>query len=92
MNISLYKSDKPKKKYYVVIDKQDGKRTKKIYFGDSSYEDYTQHHDKQRREQYRSRHSGDNIHDYNSAGFWSWHVLWGDSTNILTNFKKVKLN
>lgn len=45
----LYISDKPNKKYYVLND------NKKIYFGQTGYEDYTKHKDEKRRQLYLKR-------------------------------------
>jgi hypothetical protein len=53
-----------------------------INFGDDRYEDYTQHHDKQRREDYWRRHSGDGLRDPSKPGFWAARVLWGEFTDI----------
>jgi 8-oxo-dGTP pyrophosphatase MutT (NUDIX family)/GNAT superfamily N-acetyltransferase len=68
------------KKWQVTIPGEGG-RTKTVKFGARGYEDYTQHKDKDRRENYRSRHRNDNIDDPRSPGFWSWWVLWGDTTD-----------
>lgn len=54
-------------------------------FGDSRYEDYTQHEDKKRRELYRVRHKNDNLEDPLSAGSLSWWILWGDTISITRN-------
>lgn len=89
----LYKIKKappgsPKKWQIQVRSKSGGVKT--VSFGARGYEDYTQHKDKDRRENYRSRHRNDNIKDPTSAGFWSWHVLWGDSTSISKNLSATK--
>ena len=57
---NLYKSDKPDKKYKIVITNPSNEtaRKKTIYFGSSSYEDYTMHKDKERKRRYIKRHSG----------------------------------
>lgn len=68
------------KKWQVTIPGKGG-RTKTVKFGARGYEDYTQHKDKSRRKNYRSRHQNDNLDDPRSAGFWSWYVLWGDTTD-----------
>lgn len=71
------KSERKNKKYYVIYD------NKIIHFGHSGYDDYTTHHDKERRYNYRKRASG--IKDKNgnlvyknkySPGFWSYNILW----------------
>ena len=46
----LYKSDNPKKKYYILDE-----NNKKIYFGAMGYEDFTKHKDEERRKDYLSR-------------------------------------
>jgi hypothetical protein len=78
--VEIRKSTIPKKKYMAIIKSSDRKKT--IYFGASGMSDYTIHHDIDRRERYRNRHKNDNINDIYSPGFWSWHLLWGDSTDI----------
>lgn len=89
----LYKLKKAppgsKKKWQVKVETPSG-GVKTVQFGARGYEDYTQHKDKARRENYRSRHRGDKINDPTKAGFWSWHVLWGDSTDIQRNMTSVK--
>ena len=55
-------------------------------FGAAGMEDYTQHHDKERRERYRSRHRRDlETGDSKRAGYLSWYLLWGDSTSLARN-------
>ena len=51
MEIVITKSKKPDKQYDARID---GSKT--ISFGDSSYQDYTKHKDKDRKEAYIARH------------------------------------
>jgi len=54
-------------------------------------EDYTQHKDKQRRSKYLTRHKKDlDRGDYKSAGYLSYYILWGASSNRNTNIKKYK--
>ena len=85
----LYSSTNPLKKYDIYVINPKTERIKKVSFGGAGYEDYSIHKDKERRERYRMRHSKDKIEDYTSAGFWSWHILWGDSTNIYKNMKNT---
>jgi hypothetical protein len=82
-------SENPKKKYKAVFTKPDGK-TKTIHFGAKGYEDYTQHNDKQRRTLYRQRHEKDLKGDPMRAGYLSYYILWGNSTNIQTNIRAFK--
>lgn len=84
---TLYRSTNPKKKFDIYV--RDGRMLKKVSFGDSRYQDYTTHKDVKRRESYRARHSGDNINDPLSPGFWSWNLLWGDTTDLQTNLKNT---
>ena len=86
--LQIFKSDNPKKKYKAVFN-QDGK-TKTIHFGSSPHQDYTQHHDKNRRVLYRQRHEKDLKGDFMRAGYLSYYILWGDSTNLQTNIKSFK--
>jgi hypothetical protein len=77
----LYKSTNPNKKYDIYVPMESG-RLKKVSFGGAGYEDYTMHKDKERRERYRIRHRKDKITDPTKPGFWSWWVLWGESSNL----------
>ena len=83
------------KKWQIKVETPSG-GVKTVQFGARGYQDYTQHKDKSRRDNYRSRHRKDKIKDPTKAGFWSWHVLWGDSTDIKKNLasakKKFRLN
>jgi hypothetical protein len=83
--ISVVKSDKPDKKYVATFE-TDG-RTKKTHFGATGYIDYvTPPHDKERRDAYRSRHKKDlSTRDPTRAGYLSYNLLWGNSTNFRDN-------
>jgi len=70
-------SNNMNKKYVVTY------KNNKIHFGDTRYEDYLIHKDKNRRNRYRKRTSkikdkdGNLTYkDPNSANFWSYHLLW----------------
>ena len=55
-------------------------------FGAAGMSDYTQHHDKERRERYRARHLRDlQTGDPTRAGYLSWFLLWGESTSLARN-------
>lgn len=86
---TLYESTNPDKKYDIYVLNPKTNRYKKVSFGAAGYEDYTTHKDKSRRERYRQRHQYDNLDDPLSPGFWSWYLLWGDSTNIDKNLQKT---
>jgi len=75
-------SNKSNKKFGVLVVTPSGGQ-KTVYFGDSRYEDYTQHHDEQRRKSYLQRSAG--IRDKNgnltkddpiSDNYWSRRYLW----------------
>lgn len=60
-------------------------------FGYLPMDDYTQHHDKTRRERYRQRHRKDlDTHDPKRAGYLSWYLLWGESTSLAKNLASYK--
>jgi hypothetical protein len=68
-------------------------RNRVVHFGDASAQDYTQHHDKSRREDYLRRHKA--REDWSKSGiatpgFWSAHLLWGPHTSIAKNLKAVR--
>jgi hypothetical protein len=74
----------PKKLKAVFI--LDNGRTKTIHFGDRRYGDYTQHHDKARRERYLQRHKArEDWTQPDTAGTLSAYILWGKSTNLIKN-------
>ena len=89
IKLVITKSENPKKKYKAVFTKPDGK-TKTIHFGSSPHQDYTQHHNKDRRTLYRQRHEKDLKGDQMRAGYLSFYILWGNSTNIQTNIRSFK--
>lgn len=66
----------------------DGKTTQ---FGHADYQDYTQHHDANRRRLYRIRHKKDlETGNYKSPGHLSYYILWGNSTDLNTNIRNYK--
>jgi hypothetical protein len=82
-----YKSDKPDKKYYIITDS-----LRKVYFGDSNYEDYTMHKDPKRKEAYIRRHM--NNEDWSksgidTAGWWSRWYLW-NLTSTKASYEDIK--
>ena len=80
------------KKLKAIFYDAEGKKIKTTQFGDSRYEDYTQHKDKKRRDKYRSRHKKDlSKGNYMNAGFLSYYILWGESEALnknISNYKK----
>ena len=96
MKLVLLERSKRKHKKWMAILQDTSNETQIVHFGDSRYEDYTQHKDETRRESYRARASkirnkkGDlTIQDPLSANAWSYHVLWGDSTILYRNLKQM---
>lgn len=82
----LVSSPLPHKKWRAEF--KDGTHTD---FGDPEYDDYTQHHDTDRRERYRTRHKKDlQTENPKKAGFLSYYILWGDSTSIAKNLASYK--
>jgi len=67
------------------------KTIKTVQFGDSRYEDYLTHKNKERREAYRKRHQKDlEKGNYMSAGYLSYYLLWGQSAALKTNISNYK--
>lgn len=71
----------PKKK--LVVKVKDGNREEVVHFGHTDYDDYTQHKDDERREDYLSRSAGIRDDEGNltrndkfSANYWSRKILW----------------
>ena len=79
------------KAIFYASDSSGDKKIKTTQFGDSRYEDYTQHKDKKRRDKYRLRHKKDlSKGNYMNAGFLSYYILWGESAALKTNINKYK--
>ena len=67
-----------KKKIDARIDNR-----KTVSFGAKGYEHFTEGHlDNKRRQSYVARHGSGNQDwkDYETAGFWSYHLLWRKPT------------
>ena len=89
IKLQISESDNSKKKYKAIFTKNDGK-TKTVHFGASGYEDYTQHHNKDRRVLYRQRHEKDLKGDPMRAGYLSYYILWGNNVNMQSNIRSFK--
>ena len=75
-----------KHKYMAVFN--DHGKVKKVLFGSYGMDDYTLTGDKLQRDRYRARHKKDlETGDPTRAGYLSYYILWGDSTNIQTNLR-----
>ena len=89
--VEVVKSDRSGKKWKALFRNSETGRTKTTHFGASGMEDFTQHHDKERRERYRERHGKDlKTDDPTRAGFLSYYILWGDSTSFDRNLSAFK--
>jgi len=86
MDKTLYKPFKYKGngvfKFSVYVKSPSGK-PKLIHFGDSRYQDFTQHKDEKRRASYLKRAKGIKNkegkltwRDKNTKNYWSVHYLW----------------
>ena len=87
-NIVIQKSENKNKKFTAIIN------NKKINFGSSFYEDYTQHKNEARKKSYLSRHKHDNFNP-NYASFYSTNLLWNKPTlkeSIKATNDKYNLN
>jgi hypothetical protein len=73
------KSDKPDKKYYIIT-----KDNKKIYFGDSRYQHFTNGHlDWDRRQRYQDRHKkNEDWNNPDTRAYWSYSFLWKYPTYV----------
>ena len=80
--VKIVKSKKMNKKYDAIFKKD---------FGQANANDYTITKDKEARARYRKRHAKDlKTNDPTRAGYLSYHLLWGDSTNLQTNISEYK--
>jgi len=84
----LYKSDKPDKKFKMIMGEP---YNHTHYFGASGYEDLTTHKDEERAKRYRARHAKDNIKSVHSSGAMSWYILWSAKTlsQGIKNYEKA---
>ncbi len=77
-----FKSKAKNKKFSVYVLDEKGSK-KLIHFGDSRYQDFTQHKDEKRRQSYLKRAKGIKnkkgeltYKDKNTANYWSVKTLW----------------
>lgn len=80
----IKKSNRKNKKFVAIFDDDEV-----IHFGDSRYEDYTQHHDIKRKHRYIQRHQNQDWSDPKKAGTLSRYILW-DTQNIDRNIERYK--
>jgi hypothetical protein len=90
MIVSIEPSPLKNKRFRITMDNR-----KSYDFGLKGGSTYIDHHDKQKRDAYRKRHYAnatekkliDNL--VPSASLFAYYILWGDSTDINTNIKKL---
>lgn len=91
VSVDIKPSPKKDKKLRAVFKDRDGKIRKTTDFGAKGMSDYTIHKDKDRRARYRKRHKKDlDTGDFKRAGYLSYYILWGDSSNLQTAIKDYK--
>ena len=84
--LSIKKSTRADKKWMAKFD--DGTTT---HFGAVGYGDYTITGDKEKRQDYRSRHRKDlDTGDPTRAGYLSYYILWGEHKDIKKNIADYK--
>jgi len=87
--------EKTKKRYTAIFRLHKGGKVIKItHFGQRNPKTgtYLDHQDKVKRKNFRARHKKDlDTKDYKRAGHLSYHILWGDKTNLkdaVSDYKK----
>jgi hypothetical protein len=74
--VQLDKSNREGKKYKAVFYDDNRRKILTVHFGAVGYEDYTTHHDDERKENYLSRHGKENWADFMSPASLSRYILW----------------
>jgi len=75
--VTLRRSPRVGKKWLIEC----ADHNKKVDFGAVGYQDYTMHHDDNRKDNYIGRHeTNENWNDWHTAGFWSRWLLWNEPT------------
>ena len=76
MKIVIQESTRKGKKFQAT----NGQKT--VHFGDSNYQDFTQHKDEKRKKNYLSRHGKEDhtISNALSPAFLARHVLWSEKS------------
>ena len=86
--INIVESPRKNKRYRVYLN--DGKYYDFGLYGGDTYID---HHDENKRENYRKRHYAQEKHFIDklipSPSLFSYYILWGDSTDINKNIEKL---
>ena len=91
---ALKKSKKKDKKYDLLIT-EDGQKDKTVSFGASGYEDYTTHHDDERKERYIKRHIkeksnwGNSVSNLRKPSFLARFVLW-NKPSVVSSVRDIE--
>lgn len=86
--LSIKPSKAKKKKLAAIFENTETGKKKTVNFGHPDYQDYTQHHDKERRKSYLARHGANqNWTDPMKAGTLARFILWGPYTSRERNIK-----
>ena len=86
---SIHPSTKSQKRFMIIYD------NKKYHFGDRNGSTYIDNKDINKRENYRKRHYSNSKEKYLidnvivSPSLLSFHLLWGNSTDINENLKNL---
>tara|TARA_R110001632_G_scaffold29690_2_gene78672 strand:- start:1871 stop:2173 length:303 start_codon:yes stop_codon:yes gene_type:complete len=92
VSVDIKKSPKKEKKFRAIFKDTTGKIIKQTDFGSAGMSDFTIHKDKDRRKRYRNRHRKDlDTKDFKRAGYLSYYILWGDSSNFDKAVKDYKI-
>ena len=92
VSVDIKKSPKKEKKFRAIFKDTNGKIIKQTDFGSAGMSDFTIHKDKDRRKRYRNRHRKDlDTKDFKRAGYLSYYILWGDSSNFDKAVKDYKI-
>lgn len=90
MKFELEKATDGKHKWIGVFTDDKDEHIKRIPFGSSGYEDFTQHRNRLRRSMYIVRHrKNENWNDPMTAGALSRWILW-ETPHLETNVRRFK--
>lgn len=88
--VSLRKAQDNIHKYVAVVEQDNGQQ-RTIRFGQAMASDFTKHRSETRKNRYLDRHrANEDWNDPLTAGFWSRHLLWGDTTSLSKNLEITK--
>ena len=90
--LSVTSSSKPDKKLDVKLETDSG-REKTLHIGARGMDDFTKTKDPEQKERYIARHQAREdwrLSGILSSGFWSKHLLWGDTTSLKKNIQITK--